>query len=228
MLTPGFASQENAAAFRIDDRARLINALNPDTADRVASALEAQRDYNWMMAREGQSAELSEQQMSQLSEEARKELQDSLWADARMGRGFCYRGHRLSGTADPVLSEFNAMLNSEPVLSQIRTLTGDNRIAWADAQATRYDRGNYLTRHLDDPADEKRLYAYVFSFCRNWHPDWGGLLQFYQQDGTPREAWSPGFNALSLFSVRHIHSVTFVTPFAGQPRFSITGWFHAR
>lgn len=228
MLASEFASQNNIAAFAIDARVRLINALDPGLADRVASTLETHREFNLMLARGGETAELTDEKMNQLSPQDRKDLQSSLWADAQQGRGFCYRGHRLNATTNPVLSAFNTALNSEPVLSQVRALTGDDRIASADAQATRYDRGDYLTRHLDDPADEKRLYAYVFSFCRYWHPDWGGLLQFYQQDGTPREAWSPGFNSLSLFSVRHIHSVTFVAPFAGQPRFSITGWFHAR
>jgi len=32
---------------------------------------------------------------------------------------------------------------------------------------------------------------------------------------------------LSLFDVRHVHSVTYVAPFAGAPRLSITGWFRA-
>lgn len=228
MLASEFASQHNRAAFAVDARVRLENVLAPDLANQVASALETDRDFNWMMARAGETAEISEAQMSQLNPEDRQQLQESLWTDARSGRGFCYRGHRLSKSTNDVLRDFNTSLNSEPVLAQVRALTGNEQIVSADAQATRYDRGNYLTRHLDDPADEKRLFAYVFSFCRTWHPDWGGLLQFYQNDGTPRDAWSPGYNTLSLFSVRHVHSVTFVTPFAGQARFSITGWFHGR
>jgi Rps23 Pro-64 3,4-dihydroxylase Tpa1-like proline 4-hydroxylase len=65
------------------------------------------------------------------------------------------------------------------------------------------------------------------SFTRNWHPDWGGLLQYYDDDGTPRDTWAPLFNSMTLFDVRHIHSVTFVTPFSTQPRLSLTGWFRA-
>jgi Rps23 Pro-64 3,4-dihydroxylase Tpa1-like proline 4-hydroxylase len=65
----------------------------------------------------------------------------------------------------------------------------------------------------------------VFSATWGWHPDWGGLLQFYQEDGTPEDAWSPGFNTLSLFDTSYIHSVTYVTPFAQAPRLSLSGWF---
>ena len=53
------------------------------------------------------------------------------------------------------------------------------------------------------------------------------LLQFFEDNGTPRDAWVPGWNVLSLFDVRHVHSVTYVAPFAGAPRLSITGWFRA-
>jgi Rps23 Pro-64 3,4-dihydroxylase Tpa1-like proline 4-hydroxylase len=35
----------------------------------------------------------------------------------------------------------------------------------------------------------------------------------------------PVFNALNLFRVPLLHSVTLVTPFAGGARLSITGWF---
>ncbi|WP_338456665.1 2OG-Fe(II) oxygenase family protein [uncultured Alteromonas sp.] len=39
---------------------------------------------------------------------------------------------------------------------------------------------------------------------------------------------TPEFNTLSLFDVKHIHSVTYVTPFAKQPRYALTGWIKAR
>jgi Rps23 Pro-64 3,4-dihydroxylase Tpa1-like proline 4-hydroxylase len=34
----------------------------------------------------------------------------------------------------------------------------------------------------------------------------------------------PAYNSLVLFKVPVWHSVTFVTPFAGEVRYSITGW----
>jgi Rps23 Pro-64 3,4-dihydroxylase Tpa1-like proline 4-hydroxylase len=66
------------------------------------------------------------------------------------------------------------------------------------------------------------------NFSPQWHPDWGGMLQFFQDDGTPRDAWAPQFNSLVLFDVAHVHSVTFVAPFAKTPRFAVTGWFRTK
>ena len=37
----------------------------------------------------------------------------------------------------------------------------------------------------------------------------------------------PTFNALNLFAVPQLHSVSFVPPFAGALRFSVTGWLRA-
>ena len=87
--------------------------------------------------------------------------------------------------------------------------------------------GQFLTRHKDDITAEGRRIAYVMGFSKDWHPDWAGLLNFYEDDGSGRDFWIPAFNSLSLFDVRHVHSVSYVTPFAKQQRLSLTGWFCA-
>ncbi len=94
-------------------------------------------------------------------------------------------------------------------------------------QVTRYRPGHFLTRHNDVVPAEQRRVAYVLGFTPRWHPDWGGLLQFYRQDGVPQDAWAPGFNDLMLFDVHRVHAVTYVTPFAAEPRQAISGWFSA-
>ena len=114
-------------------------------------------------------------------------------------------------------------LNSDEVLALIGEITGRSDLKSADAQYTRYMPGQFLTRHKDDITRERRQLAYVIVFSKNWHPDWGGLLQFFEDGGKPRDAWLPAFNTMSLFDVRHVPSVTYVTPFAREPRLSLTG-----
>ena len=114
------------------------------------------------------------------------------------------------------------------MLSFISTVSGRNDLKSADAHFTRFTPGQFLTRHRDENTNEQRRLAYVLSLSKNWHPDWGGLLQFFEDDGTPRNAWVPQFNTLSLFDIRHVHSVTFIAPFALEPRLSVTGWFRAK
>lgn len=38
----------------------------------------------------------------------------------------------------------------------------------------------------------------------------------------------PGFDVLNVFAVPQRHAVTMVAPFAGAPRYSITGWWQDR
>jgi Rps23 Pro-64 3,4-dihydroxylase Tpa1-like proline 4-hydroxylase len=118
-------------------------------------------------------------------------------------------------------------LNTPEILGVVSKISGRDDLRSADGQVTAYTPGHYLTRHRDRIDGEERRLAYVLGFTREWHPDWGGLLQFYDDDGSPRDAWAPRFNSLALFDVRHVHAVTYVTPYARKPRLSLTGWFRS-
>jgi SM-20-related protein len=115
-------------------------------------------------------------------------------------------------------------LNSPEFLDFARKVTGAPSIALADAQATCYRSGHFLTRHDDLAHGKKRIAAYVLNFTPRWVADWGGILQFIDSDGHIAEGYTPVFNALNLFRVPQPHSVSLVTPFAQAPRLSITGW----
>ena len=67
-----------------------------------------------------------------------------------------------------------------------------------------------------------------FGLTRAWRPDWGGYLNFYDEDGDIVAGYRPRFNALNLFLVPQKHAVSYVPPFAPQARFAITGWFRDR
>lgn len=123
------------------------------------------------------------------------------------------------------LFDLHAFFNSEAFLGFARDLTGDARIAYVDAQATRYLPGHFLTQHSDEHEDAGRLYAYVLNVSPRWRADWGGLLSFRDRDGEVTETFTPAFGTLNLFKVPQEHAVSMVTPFAAAPRYSITGWW---
>ena len=117
-------------------------------------------------------------------------------------------------------------LNSPPFLDFARHLTGDPAIRMVSAIAVRYRQGHFLRSHNDHASREDRAYAYVMNLSRDWLPDWGGLLQFL--DPAERrvvDTFTPLWNSLSLFRVPQPHVVSLVAPWAGSPRYSITGWF---
>lgn len=225
-----FAPREDwavsAARFAAEGRLRLRDAL-PEAEAQAWHGVLAQAGYALMLTRGGQGTVLTPDTLAQLTPAAREGLQRELHEAASQGVGFLYEGHQLRGSHDPALRAILAAVNAPETLERVRTLTGFGDITHADGQATRYRGGHFLTRHRDDLSGQARRVAYVLSLTARWHPDWGGLLQFFEDDGTPRDAWVPGWNVLSLFDVRHVHSVTYVAPFAGGPRLSVTGWFRA-
>lgn len=128
---------------------------------------------------------------------------------------------------EPAMAAVQAMVNSPAWLSFLRTLTGDERIVYCDAMATRYLPGHFLTAHDDHAPGKHRLYAYVLNLTARWRADWGGILMFLDEEDHVAEGYSPAFNALNVFRVPQRHAVSMVAPFAGEPRLSITGWIRS-
>lgn len=234
MLNPDLDVEALAAEFAKDQRLRISNALTDDVAGRIGDTLLNKVPYELAYVVNGQNMSISLEQLAAMTPQQRRDLFTALYAEASRGIGFLYGRFHLNRAREHddadirFLHEFQDYLNSPDMFRTIETITGSDGIRVTDAQATSYRPGHYLTRHNDDLTGQERRFAYVFGFSRSWHPDWGGLLQFFETDGTPRDAWMPAFNTLSLFDVRHVHSVTHIAPYAAAPRLSITGWFRGQ
>ena len=224
-LSPALEANTLATAFAADRRLRIRDVLPVDDAQSLTEAV-ARAPFRHVLSFGEKPISLSDAEVKAMPADQRQELSRRMVDAAGRGDGYQYNGIHLDRSEVPALQEFHAFLNSDAMLGFIRTVTGEP-VQRADAQATRYFHGHYLTRHIDQMAGEDRRIAYVFSMTPEWHPDWGGLLQFFEKDGTPRDTWSPGYNVLSLFHTDHIHSVTYVAPYARAPRLSVTGWFYA-
>ena len=78
---------------------------------------------------------------------AREKILDVVHSHATRGFQFLFDTYRISDEYESgalkvgPLAEFFAAMNSAPVLDGLRALTGDSRIAYLDAQATRYRPG---------------------------------------------------------------------------------------
>lgn len=129
---------------------------------------------------------------------------------------------------EPALAAWQAFVNDAPFLDFLRTLTGDDRIVYCDAMATRYLPGHFLTAHDDAAPGKHRLYAYVLNLTARWRADWGGILMFLDEEDHVAEGYTPSFNALNIFRVPQRHAVSMVAPYAGEPRLSITGWVRSQ
>ncbi len=207
MLNPELDFDQLAAEYSADKRGRVANVLKNDVAERLQALLN-KLPYDLAYVIGDQNLSISLERLSELSPDERRQLFSAIYSEASRGVGFLYGRFHLNAANDTAnnkdyefLHEVNSFLNSAEMFSAIQKITGIDDIQSADAQATSYRAGHFLTRHRDDLSGQERRLAYVFGFSQTWHPDWGGLLQFFEDDGTPRDAWAPQFNTLSLFDV---------------------------
>ena len=199
------------------------------------STFDAMQHADWRVLCRGQATtyEAPVDGFAALDGVSQAQLFSSLYADAATGFQYLYDVFRISDKVEAgelsegALAQAYAEFNSSTGLAALRRLTGDDRIAYVDARATRYRTGHFLTTHDDDDSAKHRLYAYVLNLTRNWRPDWGGLLMFISPDGHVAEAFTPAWNALNIFTVPQPHAVSMVAPYARDNRYSITGWLRA-
>lgn len=197
---------------------------------------EACRDADWRLVFKGSQAtyDVAAKDVGALEVGQKVELLSAVHAQAASGFQYLYDSYRISDEAESgslktgPFASFFAGLNAEPMLERLRALTGDDRIAYLDAQATRYRPGHFLTVHDDHQAGKDRLYAYVINLTPVWRADWGGLLMFLGEDGHVAEAFTPRWNALNILKVPQPHAVSVVAPFARGARYSITGWMRSK
>lgn len=212
-------------------RLHVPDILEADAAGALGDALAGERAWNRVVTLRSGSF------IAPLLDDEPIEATHRQWlADARLDGGqtamqYIHDSRRLSserqfgmGRSD-TLTELETWLNSPGVLEFMRTLTGDERIAACDAQASRFLPGHVLTVHNDRDRDQRRLFAFVMNFSRPWRADWGGLLLFYGPDGHVEQGFTPGFNSLNLFRVPQAHAVSQVATYAQGARLAISGWF---
>ena len=233
-LNPAVDAASGAQALGARGRARVAGVLTTEAAQALHGAL-ADDGLAWRRSLDNPAnvdVPVSIFEGQPVDEQAR--LIAMVHEGARDGFQYVYDRFRIgygveTGEAMPqALAELYALFNSDPWLDFARRLTGDERIAHVDAMATRFGPGQFLNGHNDHHEKAGRLYAYVLNLCPRWRAEWGGLLLFKDDAGEVVEAFTPGFNVLNVFRVPQAHAVSMVTPFAGAPRLSITGWWRTQ
>lgn len=229
-MNPGLDADLLSAAFRAKGRIHIADFLVPEDAERLLQFLMDADRWRLILNSGSKVFELDRDMQSALTAEQRSQLDQAAHAEARYGFQYCYETIRVADAEEEraahgtLLDEFALFLSSPDVLAFFQTVVGDPSISFADAQATAYSPGHFLTAHDDAVAGKNRRAAFVVNLSRDWSLDWGGLLAFHERGSGIAEIMVPSFNAINLFAVPQLHSVTMVAPFAPRRRYSVTGW----
>lgn len=232
-LHPALDAAAEAARFAAAGRIHIRNILTRDAANRIHRSLATEGAWARSTIFQGQPRDFALDYLETLPALAAAERRADLEDRGRRGFQYEFDNFRLSmamlarARSGWVYESVFDLVNGPTFLGFVREVTGDDRIVFADAQATRYRAGHFLTSHDDDQPGMDRLYAYVLNFTPVWRPEWGGLLAFIGEDGNIDQAFKPTFNALNIFRVPTQHMVTEVASFANADRLSITGWLRS-
>jgi SM-20-related protein len=233
-LNPALDPDLVGRVFRRHGRVHVPDVLDAVSAERIHRALVAETRWQLVLYDGVEHREFPTASLAELPETERSRLLAATDAAAASGFSYRYASFRLFENwenglyRDAYLMRVLEFLNSPPFVEFARRVTGDPAIDYADAQATWYRPGDFLTRHDDNVDGKLRRAAYVLGFTPGWSADWGGLLAFPDADGHLAEAYTPAYNSLNLFRVPIAHAVTQVASFAAGPRYSITGWLRQK
>lgn len=229
-LNPSLDPDELALRYRQAGRIQIRDFLAEDGAGAMLTALE---DLPWGLAynEETRVVQLHADAVARLDNREAAEIMAGIRERARNQYQFLYSFYPiLTAYFSPAVErrsifDLFEFINSEPVLSLIREVTGLKHINWADGQATWFKAGHFLKAHTDEAPTEGRLAAYVMNFSPEWDRDWGGFLQFFDRDGDVEHAIKPTYNALNIFTIPALHSVSMVSTYVTAKRLAVTGWF---
>ena len=233
-LNPALDVPALAATFARDRRLQVRDVLTQASAHVVHRILSEETPWGlaWQAGKHGPER-VRHDAIADITSEANDKRGQALMAAMRWGEyAFSYTSYPMvdayvgkwapNGPHDMLLE----YLNDKPVMDLVRAISGIPELVKADAQATLYAPGEFLAVHNDKHSAMGRRVAYVLGMCaETWRPDWGGYLNFFDDDGDIIKGFRPRFNSLNLFAVPQRHHVSFVPPFAAVARYAITGWF---
>jgi SM-20-related protein len=229
-LNPSLDAGQLARRYNEKGRIQIRDFLTADSAQAILAEL---KELPWGMAyNEGERVvQLHADALGRLGNREAALIMAGIHDRARRQYQFLYAFYPvLTAYFSPAIErrpifDFYEFINSETVLSLVRKVTGLEQIKWADGQATWFKPGHFLKAHTDGAPTEARLAAYVMNFSPEWDRDWGGFLQFFDQNGDIERAIKPTHNALNIFTVPALHSVSMVSTYVTARRMSVTGWF---
>ncbi|MGQ7828436.1 2OG-Fe(II) oxygenase [Altererythrobacter sp. Z27] len=239
-INPDLDRSALAEAFARDTRVQVRDFLTRDTAEEIREILATRTPWGLAMQAEGtaftgpQQILPHEMRAPQGQQRAQAIGEATQEAAARGDYAFRFaqypilkameQGWEPGGPHEIILEH----VNSPEFLDLARDITGEHLVK-ADGQATLFAKQQFLGRHIDSHVMDGWRVAYVMNFTiDDWHPDWGGYLNFLDDDGNVVQGFRPRFNSLNLFRVPQPHQVTFVPSFAPIGRYAITGWLRDR
>lgn len=166
------------------------------------------------------------------------EIRDFVYEGARNGFASLHDADRpfpedIPGSMSPAqgneqsrLTAFYDLMRSTSFIELTRQVVGVQDISAVAVQATRFRPGHFVGFHGATWSADKtglRRASFFVNLTPAWRPEWGGMLEFRRDERGTLEGLSPSFNSLDVIAFPHGYWISAVAPFAGEPRFALSG-----
>src|SRR5262249_37797416 len=144
-----------ANRYRARSRLQIADILVPEAAERIHQCLTRETPWGVVYNEGGRVVQVMAEELRAMPQEEGARLVTGAIARARSQFQFLYHFYPMFSAwqagRDPglFLHEVLQGINAEPFLAFVRQVTGIASLAKADAQATLYAPGHFLTRHND-------------------------------------------------------------------------------
>ncbi|MFD1789191.1 proline hydroxylase [Sphingomonas floccifaciens] len=166
-LNPGLDVEALRRCYAQEGRVSIGEVLSNASAQALYEHLAARDDWLQLINAGEKLFELSRSVRRDMPAQKSDALDAAVYAGARAGFQFRYETVRVPdgvaerASSDDPLTDVADFLSQGPARDMLRTITGVEAIDFADAQATAYAPGDFLTAHDDAVAGKKRHAAYV-------------------------------------------------------------------
>ena len=103
-------------------------------------------------------------------------------------------------------------------------LINDFSIETHNIQAAYYPPSGFLMPHDDSHTAVNRRCAFIYHLTKEWKKEWGGCLEFMDNDNNVIHQLQPLYNSLTIFKVPQLHQVSKVSEHCISKRLTIHGW----
>jgi hypothetical protein len=180
-------------------RLQISGFLRQDCVEALHAELAASKTWRLAANRGEQIIDFTPEMLAGFKPEDWQKLHRAVALGGRYGFQFLYETIRLpkpgaepAQPPPPLFAAFADFMSSPEVVDLMRTITGDDAIAFARRRTPRAIRRAISSPRTTTASTNRPPRRIRLNLTPEWRPDWGGLLLFYRRSRECRRGYTPG------------------------------------
>ena len=226
-LNDGVDPKALAKEYKKAGRVLIKDAMDAKCADKLSESIETMAIWRTVYLDGETERRISGHDLQSLTNRRQRDMQENIYIQAR--QGYQYLRYEcptdvIPDSKDPKgLTDADVFFKSDGFRDFLRKIAGAKDGELENVGARWLQRDHFMADSaLATKLPDCKLW-FSMDMTRTWQMQWGGQLNFLDDEGEIEQAWSPGFNQLSVYAGGTRHSIGYVTPFHHAFCLSICG-----